>query len=99
MIVPQKLTFTKVTSAAKKSITFAWKRDALADGYQLQISTVKDFSKITKSAIIKKNTTVKGTLSGFTSGKTYYVRIRAYKTIDRVKKASAFGAVKTVRVK
>ncbi len=98
-IVPKKPTMTKATSTTKKKISLAWKRDSLADGYQIIVYSDKTCKTKVKSAMAKKNTTVKGTLSGLTSGKTYYVRMRAYKTIDGKKKAGAFCAVKTVKVK
>ena len=98
-IVPAKPTVTKATSTAKKKITLAWRKDTLADGYQVVVYSNKACTKKVKSALVKKNTTVGGSLSGFTSGRTYYVRVRAYKTIDGSKKAGAFSAVKTVKVK
>ncbi len=98
-IIPQKPTLTKATSTTKKKISLAWKKDSLADGYQIIVYSDKTCKTKVKSALVKKNSTVKGSLSGFTSGKTYYVRMRAYKTIDGKKKAGAFCAAKTVKVK
>ena len=98
-IVPKKPTMTKATSTTKKKISLAWKKDSLADGYQIIVYSDKTCKTKVKSALVKKNSTVKGSLSGFTSGKTYYVRMRAYKTIDGKKKAGAFCAAKTVKVK
>ena len=98
-IVPQKPTITKATSTKAKKITLAWNKDSLADGYQIIVYSDKGCTKKVKSVVVKKNSTVKGTIAGFTSGKTYYVRMRAYKTIDGSKKTGGFSAVKTVKVK
>ena len=45
------------------------------------------------------NTTVKKKLTKLTSGKTYYVRVRTYKTVDGKNIYSAWSDVESVKVK
>ncbi len=69
-----------VKSKTKKKITVTWKKVSKANGYQVQVSTNKKFNK--NKIVFTKNTknkkiTIKKKIK---SGKTYYVRVRAYIT-------------------
>lgn len=62
--------------AQKKGLVLTWKKNAKVSGYQIQISTKKNF-KSAKKILLKKNKT-KYKITKLKSGKKYYVRIRAY---------------------
>ncbi len=98
-IKPKKQTLSSVKSKKSKQITIKWKRDANVSGYQLQYSTDKKFKKNTKSVTISKNKTTSKTISKLKSKKKYYVRIRAYKTIDGKKVYGAWAGAKSVTTK
>ena len=77
-----KLSKLKVKSKAKKKITVKWNKVKGAKGYEVQVSTSKKFKKskiiikkknVKKLKLILKNKKIK-------SGKTYYVRVRAFAT-------------------
>ena len=92
----------KVTSVkkGKKSFAAAWKKVSGAKGYQIQYSTSKKFTKgTTKAKTISKASTLKTTVKSLKSKKTYYVRIRAYKTSGSKKVYSKWSSVKTVKTK
>ena len=97
-IAPAKPTVTKASSDKAKSLTIVWKKDTLADGYHIRISADKDFTNVKKSVYIKKNTTVKRTFSALTTGKTYYVQVRAFKTVDGKKITGKYSAAKKVKI-
>ena len=83
-------------STKKRKITFKWKKTT-GTGYQYQWSTSKNFKKnyLTKTT---KKTSV--TISTSKSRKTYYVRVRAYKTHSNGKKYyGKWSTVKKVKVK
>ena len=66
----------------------------------LEYSTSKKFtSKTTKKVTFKKGTTKKTTLKKLKSKKKYYVRIRAYKTVNGKKAYGSYSSVKSVTVK
>ena len=69
----------KPTLANKKSkkMTISWKKVSGAKGYQVQWSNKSNFKSSVKSKNLKGN---KLTVSKLTKKKTYYVRVRAYKT-------------------
>ena len=92
---------SKVTKA-KKAFTAKWKKIANIDGYEVQYSLNKSFKKAKKYKTTTKkakNTATSLKVSKLKSKKTYYVRIRAYKTINGKKQYSAWSAKKTVKTK
>lgn len=98
-IIPAKVTLSKV-SAGKKQLTATWKTISGITGYEVAYSTSKKFTKkTTKTVTIKKAKTKKTTIKKLTKGKNYYVKVRAYKTVDGKKIYGAYSAVKNVKVK
>ena len=93
---PRKVQTKLAKSTKKRKITFKWKKTT-GTGYQYQWSTSKNFKKnyLTKTT---KKTNV--TISTSKSRKTYYVRVRAYKTHSNGKKYyGKWSTVKKVKVK
>ena len=73
-----KITKLKVKSKAKKKITVTWKKVSKAKGYQVQVSKKQNFKKrILNKFTTKKKLTINKKIK---SGKTYFVRVRAYAT-------------------
>ena len=93
-----KVNVTSVKSSAKKKVTVKWKKASKVEGYEVQYSTSSDFSTAVKSKTIKGNKT-SVTLTGLKSGKTYYVRVCSYKTVNGFKVYSNYGKCKQVVVK
>ncbi len=102
-IVPKKVNIRKVTPK-KKSFTVTWKKQGKQiSGYQIKYSTSKKFTnKTTKTKILssKKTSFTKNKLK---AKKTYYVKLRTYKTIKvngkKVKLYSAWSSAKKVTTK
>ncbi len=88
----------KTLKAAKRSFTAKWTKVSSASGYQLQYSTSKKFKSV-KTVKIKKASTVKKTLKKLKTKKKYYVRVRAYKTVNGVPYYSKWSKTKTVKTK
>lgn len=98
-IIPKKQTVSSINSSSKKKLKVTWKKDKTVSGYQVQYSTSKKFYKTKSKAVLvsKKNTSK--TISNLKSGKKYYVRVRAYKTVDGKRVYGSWSSVKTVKVK
>lgn len=80
-IIP-KGTILSSLSAGKKSFNAKWKKQTTqTTGYQIQYSTNSNFSGA-KLVTIKNNKILSKTIKGLAAKKTYYVRIRTYKTIS-----------------
>ena len=85
--------------AGTKQFTVTWGKNAKASGYQIQYSTTSGFTKNNKTVTVTSASTVKKIVKSLTKGKTYYVRVRAYKTLSGEKIYSAWSAKKSVKVK
>ena len=92
-----KVSVTSVKAGSQK-LSLQWKKVKGADGYEIYISNKKD-GTYKKKVTIKSGNAVKGSVAGLTSGKTYYVKVRAYKSIDGVKVYGAYSSIQSKKVK
>lgn len=80
-IVPKNIGSFKV-SAKSKAMLVSWKKQTnQSTGYQVQYSTDKKFKKAVKTVTVKKNKTTSVTVKKLKAKKTYFVRVRTYKTV------------------
>ncbi|MBR1664031.1 MAG: CotH kinase family protein [Ruminococcus sp.] len=87
----------KATSKTRKKAKLTWKKISGASGYQLYYSTKKNGSyKLIKNLSSK---TTGYTKSKLTSGKKYYFKLRAYKTINGKKYYSDFSKIVSKKIK
>lgn len=96
---PKKATISKVSNVAGKKLKVVWKKDKTVAGYQIQIAANKKFTSGKKTYTIKKAATTSKTITGLKKKKTYYVRVRAYKTSGSTKIYGTYSAVKKVTIK
>ncbi len=96
-ILPPKVELTGL-KAGTKSFTATWKKGKAASGYQLQYALKKSFSGA-KSVRVKGVKTTSKTVKSLKTGKTYYVRVRAYKAVGKQTYYSAWSGAKSVKVK
>ena len=89
-INPKPVTLSSVKSAKKQQLTVKWKKGSRITGYEIQYGLKKNF-KDAKTVTIKKAKTTGTVLKKLKSKKTYYVRIRAYKTVKGKKYYSAWS--------
>lgn len=85
-------------STSKKKIKASWSKVGGASGYQVMWSTYKNFSKNYKTKSVKAKYSSK-TVTAAQSKRTYYVRVRAYKTINGKKVYSQWSNTKKVKTK
>ena len=87
-------------SARSKGFYVKWKKQAKSStGYQIQYATDSKFTKDVKTVTISKTSTVSKTISKLKAKKTYYVRVRTYKTVSGNKCYSAWSGSKKVTTK
>lgn len=94
-----KKTSIKKLSKGKKKFTVTWAKVSGVKGYQIQYSSDKKFKKNNKSVTVTKQKTTKATVKKLKSKKKYYVRVRAYKTVNGKKIYSSWSKVKSVKTK
>lgn len=96
--VPDKATLSSVKKADSTSLKTSWKKAAVASGYQVVIATNSKFTKNVEKFTVKGRTTVSKTIKELKKGKTYYVKIRAYKTVNGTKLYGEYSASKKVKL-
>jgi len=95
---PATVTLSSVKSTKSKKITVKWKK-ATCTGYQVQYSTSSKLKKGNKTVTVTKSKTTSKTISKLKGKKKYYVRVRAYKTLDGKKYYGSWSKVKSVTTK
>lgn len=97
-INPKKTTVSKLT-AGKKSLKVKISKKAVT-GYEVQYSTSKKFTKsTTKTKTVKSYKTTSVTLKSLKAKKTYYVRVRTFKTASGKKYYSDWSSYKSKKTK
>ena len=84
--------------AGKKSAAVSWKKVSGANGYVVYRST-KSKSGFKAVKTITKGSTVKYTNKSLKKGKTYYYKVRAYRTVNKKKVYSSYTKVLKVKAK
>lgn len=97
-VLPKTVTVKSLTSSKARTAVVTWKKDSTVTGYKIEYSTSRKFTGA-KKVTVSKAAAVKTTISKLTSGKTYYVRIRAYKKSGSATIYGAYSSVKQVKVK
>ena len=88
----------KSLTGGKSSFTAKWNKVKGVDGYQLQYSLSKKF-KSKKTVTVKSAKSIKKTVKKLKAKKTYYVRIRAYKTVSGKKLYSKWSKAEKAATK
>ena len=93
-VTPAKVSSLKLTSPSKKTATVSYAKTSGVSGYEIYYSSGKDkgFKKLTATA--KTSYTYKK----FSSGKTLYFKVRAYKTVGDSKIYGSFSSVKSLKI-
>lgn len=88
---------SKLTSSSKGKAVITWTNVSGENGFQVYYSTKKngDFKKYSNY----KGNTTKATVSKLKSGKTYYFKVRTYKTTDSGYVYSSWSSVKGIKIK
>ena len=92
----KKETISSVETKGSKALKVAWQKNAKATGYQVRYSTSKSFDSYKTAKLTSKNTLSK-TLKDLKKNKTYYVKVRAYKTVNGNKIYSAWSGKKSIK--
>lgn len=88
---------SKVKNKKKRKVILKWSKNSSASGYQIQYSKKSSF-KNKKTKTIKSGSKGKIALKKLKKGKTYYIRVRSYKTVAGKKTYSSWSYVRSVRI-
>lgn len=96
--VPDQTTISAVKKSGNDAVKVTWKKAAVASGYQVIIATDASFKNNVKKYTVKKGSTTSKKVEELKSGKTYYVKVRAYKTVNGKKIYGAYSKSKKVKL-
>lgn len=91
---PEKPVIAKLVSSKTKTATVTYEKSSGASGYEISYAT----SKSGTYKVAGTTTRLSYTISDLIKGKTYYVRVRAYKVVNSKKVYSSYSTVKSVKV-
>ena len=97
-IKPKAVTLTSVKSPKKSQLKVTWKKDSQASGYRIIYATNRKFTKQVAYLTVSASKNTKK-MKRLTKGKRYYIKIQAYKTVDRKKIYGSCSAIKAITVK
>ena len=98
-INPKPSWIASLSSPKTKQITVKWGKRTQISGYQLEISTKKDFSSSKMQKNVYDPAKLSMTVTVAKAGTTYYVRIRSFKKTSDKTYFSTWSAVKTIKTK
>ena len=91
-----KVSIKSAKSARKKQVKLSWKKVESAEGYQIQYALKANF-KGKKTVTVNSAKAAGKVITKLKSGKKYYFRMRAYKTISNKKVYTVYSAKKIVK--
>lgn len=95
---PSKVTGLKVINKKKRKLVVSWNWKLSVSGFQIQYAQNKKFTKKKKSKMVGKWTSEK-TITKLKKGKTYYVRVRAYKKSAGKKIYGKWSKIKKIKIR
>ena len=99
-IYPPKTTLSSVATSGSKALKVTWaKKSTQVTGYQIQYSTSSKFASGNKTKTVSSYKTTSATIKSLTAKKTYYVRVRTYKTVGGKNYYSHWSNVKYKKTK
>ena len=97
-LIPAAPKIKKLKNSKSKQATLTWSKVNGASGYEIYRS-LKKGSGYKKVATIKKGATVKYVDKKLKKGKTYYYKIRTFKTVSKKKGLSTYSNIKSIKIK
>ena len=96
--VPEKAVISKAVKTSKTSLKATWKKASMGSGYQVTVATNAKFTKGVKKITVSGRNTVSRKVTGLTKNRTYYVKVRTYKTVNGTKVYGAYSTAKKVKL-
>lgn len=101
---PAKITVSRVTGVKAvnqkgKKVKVSWKKLGSVKGYRITLALNKKFTSGKKVFLVNKGTTVSKVITKLKKGKTYYVKVEAYKVSGKKKIFGKASIIKKVLVK
>ncbi len=86
----------KLTYAGYRKVKVSWNKISGASGYKVYRATSK-YGKYTRVYTATSGSKLSYTNTGLTKGKTYYYKVRAYRTVNGTKVYGSYSSIKSYR--
>ena len=98
-IKPKTVTVKSVKKASSRKLNVVWaSHKTQTTGFQVRYATTKKFKSGTyKTVTLTSKSATSKALTKLKAGKTYYIKVRAYKTVDGKKIYSSWSKVKSAK--
>lgn len=97
---PATVKLSKISAQSGHKLKASWKKaSGSASGYQIYWAKEKNFKKVVAKTNVSGQKKTSYTGKNFTKGRKYYVKIRAYKTVDGKKYYGSWSNIKSVKAK
>lgn len=96
---PNKVSIKTPAANSKHQIIAKWNKVTRASGYQVQYCKNKSCSNVIATKTVSGQSKISYTGKNFIKNKTYYIRVRAYKTVNNTKYYGAWSSVKSIKCK
>lgn len=96
---PSKVSIKAPTTNSKHQIIAKWNKQQRVSGYQVQYCKNKNCTNVIATKTVSGQSKTSYTGKNFTKNRTYYVRVRAYKTVNNKKYYGSWSAVKSIKCK
>lgn len=96
---PTKVSIKAPTTNSKHQIIAKWNKQQRVSGYQVQYCKNKNCTNVIAKKTVSGQSKTSYTGKNFTKNRTYYVRVRAYKTVNNKKYYGSWSAVKSIKCK
>ncbi|MGN0671072.1 MAG: hypothetical protein ACI4KE_00430, partial [Anaerovoracaceae bacterium] len=90
--IPVKGSISSVKKYTSKSVKCTWKKQSGVNGYQIKVATNAGFTKGVKNVYVTSGTKSSKVIN-LIKGKKYYVKVRAYKTVNGNKVYGLYSSV------
>ena len=97
IVKPEAIKVTSVKNSSSRKAIAKWSKLSYVSGYQIQYGLKSSF-KGAKTITVNGASRINKVLTGLTKGKTYYVRLRTYKTVGSTKLYSEWSGKKRVKI-
>ncbi|MCZ2258651.1 InlB B-repeat-containing protein [Sporosarcina sp. G11-34] len=90
--IPAKPTGVKTTNSSSTAINVSWKKVAGASGYEVHRATSKS-GKYNRVNTVTNGSTLSYTNNDLTTGKSYYYKVRSYRTMNGKKVYGSYSSI------
>ena len=96
--VPDQAVINSVKKSSDTALKVSWKKTTVGSGYEILAATNSKFTKNVETIKVSGRNSTSKAIKDLKKGKTYHIKVRAYKTVNGTKLYGEYSAVKKVKL-